>query len=723
VSVYTSYEMKKFLPWILAGVFLIVGIATIHDYGINWDTPQRLMRGQAYDYYILTGSLRYPGGPDGRTSPLLFVPGEFATRINFLSGEQLKPAVLPVRPLLYTEYEASGELSRRESFYKHYAWDPYYYRDGEEPGHPPLPENIATVFNHVLWGKLALLGDIESYDVFFILVSAFGIYIVTLFALEITGSILAATIAGFSMALYPIFFAESHFNLKDPLQAAMFAASVWALWHWVKTSRLRWCIAFVGFVMLALGIKWNIGFLPFIVIPWFISIRKEEAFKQWFNIKKLLCIAAISFVVIAVFLVAIWPSAWPNPVRWLEWIPQFYVDTGTGTDNIQPAGFILAGGWNVFVILSYLIQTPVVILVLAGVGIYRVLRKENTVGLRPGVLLTCWCMVPLLRTVIPGMRNYSGLRQIMEIVPATALLAGIGMDYLIRITHGVIQKLIKIILFISFIVLIGTLIRLHPNENLYFNTFIGGIPGAAKHNMIDTMISYGNVYKQAVAWLNTNVSANANVAILEGYDFALSPLWLRPDISISPYHFSGLDRRGEYIFVIRHHNAQPNFARMYAQTFLTPAYEVKVDNVAFLTVYQNSNYYVKKGFEKELEDTHVQARTIPYPGGTFTDINLGSNRRVTRITIAHTSPACTYKNNFAIIDETVSFFPEDANHRLQQTTIADHLYSLQERKKLGNGDVEYYFPAERASLIRIIPKSKYSCFIGSTIVSVHYIAE
>lgn len=45
--------MKKlFLPILLSLVFLIAGILTVDDYGINWDSPNHMMRGQDYLWFF-----------------------------------------------------------------------------------------------------------------------------------------------------------------------------------------------------------------------------------------------------------------------------------------------------------------------------------------------------------------------------------------------------------------------------------------------------------------------------------------------------------------------------------------------------------------------------------------------------------------------------------------------------------------------------------------------
>ena len=730
--------MKKyFTAFLVASAFFLAGVFTLSAYGLNWDTPYRLLRGQAFVPFFSTGQTSYKN-EDTRTSPFLIKPGEFLSRINFLSGEGPKPAKLSERPLPRLEYK-EYEQGSRTSFYKHSAWDPKYYLSGEEPGHLPLPEEGAAFFNRLFWGELGWFGDIESHQLFFVLISSLGIFIVSIFAFQIThsigsgqaGSWLAAVVAGLSLGLYPLFFSESHFNLKDPLQASFFAGSVWTFWNWVRSGKLGWFAGFGVFVALALAIKWNIGFLPIIVLPWLFLIRKTEQFNKWFKIKKLLISTFLFLLFTFLFLILIWPTSWQDPIGWLSYLPYFYFDNGIGTDHIQPEGFVIFG-FNLFDLASFLTQTPEVVLILGGIGLFWGIRGFKGEKLKVGFLLVLWLCVPLVRTMIPGVRNYSGLRQIMEVLPAMAVLAGLGAEYInqkLKIKYQNYISRNKILLFdllfciFIFTLLIIPIIRLHPNENLYFNAFVGGINGASKHNLIDLMVSYGNVYKQAAIWINENASKDSNLTILEGHDYALSPLWLREDISISPNHFSGLDKKGEYIFVLRSHHNQPSFARSYPEIFLNPVHQIKVDGVSFLSIYQNSEKFTKSKFKEESSTSDFKVHTVKYPGGSFIDLDLGQNLLVTRIILENASPICKDMYNFALIDETITFIPEDENKNLQSAGLEDSLYSLQERKRRDDGRVEYNFPAVKARLVRIYPKYQHSCFITGKISSVSYLAD
>src|SRR3989344_4228074 len=79
--------MKKYLlPLILSLAFFIIGIFTLSDYGINWDSPLHMLRGQAYAHFFLTGKDSY-GLPEGVSPNLVAPPGFKVSRYYFASSE------------------------------------------------------------------------------------------------------------------------------------------------------------------------------------------------------------------------------------------------------------------------------------------------------------------------------------------------------------------------------------------------------------------------------------------------------------------------------------------------------------------------------------------------------------------------------------------------------------------------------------------------------------
>ncbi|MBI2020026.1 glycosyltransferase family 39 protein [Candidatus Daviesbacteria bacterium] len=713
--------MKQFfLPLLLSLAFLMVGILTLSDYGINWDAPIRMLRGQAYLYLFLTGQKTY-GEPE-RISPLLLKPGEYAARYNFLDtpGGVGRPVELPNRPLPRLEFEnAKDDLGERRSFYQHEAWNgAAAISVYDEPGHLPLSDILSALTNKIFYQKLGLFGDIESFQLFYIFISALGIFLVSLFTYQITNSYFAAFVAGLSLALYPLFITEAHVNMKDPLQATFFTGSIWSFWHWVKSSKFRWFLVFTAFVAGALGIKWNIIFLPFILIPWLFFIRKTAEFKAWFKLGRLGLLGLLGGLEIFLFLVAIWPYAWADPVGKMFSVTKYYLDIGLKSGSQDPENSLLFLGFNLYPLVLVLFRTPEIVLILAAIGTIAIIRGA-TREVKVGYLLLFWLLVVILRQILPGMRLYMGLRQIMEILPAFAMLCGIGTTLLLRGRSKKTALVLKLCIMIPFIILLIKVIQIHPNENVYFNSFAGGLKGAQQKELLDWKITYGNVYKQAALWLNENAETNANLALLDGSMFALSPLWLREDISISPDHFSGFERQGEYILSVLNQENPPVFAHRYPIRFLKPIHSITIDGVTLLTIYKNDPQFLNPDIGQEQILTNPPLRIVKDDKGDFLEIDLEREVKVTRLMLDDALPQCRFARIKRIVDTYIDFVPISD---LSKSTAEVHdPYLLHERNSLPDDRVEYFFAGEKAKLIRIFPKNPFSCFFKGRIDSVTYL--
>src|SRR3989344_5288250 len=108
-------------------------------------------------------------------------------------------------------------------------------------------------------------------------------------------------------------FAESHFNIKDPAEAAFYAATIWAFWNSLKKYEWRWLLAAAIFFALALGTKFNILFLPLIILPWLI-LRDRRILNPLRVISKLprkfLIMLFAAPVIITVIFFLSWPYLW-----------------------------------------------------------------------------------------------------------------------------------------------------------------------------------------------------------------------------------------------------------------------------------------------------------------------------------------------------------------------------------------------------------------------------
>lgn len=541
-------KVKKILAIFLIPIaFFLISLFTLKDYGVNWDEPIHFIRGQAYLTYFLTGKTNYQ------------------------------------------------TLSDRPSYFQNTSLDAAYYLK-EDSGHPPLNGILAAFSNLIFYQKLNLLGDIDSYHLFNIAAATVMAVAVTAFAYESFGSI-AAIVSGLSLVTYPLFFSESHFNIKDPPEAAFFAASILFFWLSLKKFEWKWLILSAAAFAVSFSIKFNILFLPFIVLPYLI-VKYWGSFKKTFSkIPKsyYFGIAASALVVAAIFLGS-WPYLWADPINNFLKIFFYYKGIGTGPANFP--GYVFYG-FDLYPFFWIITTTPPLILFLSALGIagtFLYWKKSD----KTAFLWLLWFLLPVLRVTLPGSTIYGGVRQIFEYIPAMALLAGYGAKIIcdsLNKKYKILPGLILVILFIPHIV---GLIKLHPNENVYFNGIVGGLPGAVSRNIPSWGNSYGNAYWQAVQWMNLNSEKDSELALVQGTGLNIPSTQLRPDIKFSNGYWTASYRGGEYLMELTFNsgiNPYPH-AWEYVNKVLEPVYEVKADGVAIAKVWKNDLAHTKSDYRK-----------------------------------------------------------------------------------------------------------------------------
>lgn len=547
------------LPFLLAGIFFLFGLITLNDYGINWDEPDHFMRGQAYLRYFLTGKKDYQGLP--------------RLEFHYPKNDRYK---------LPQNIEYKDDRQFRRSIYQN---DSYtlanWYKD--DSGHPPLGDILAATTNWIFYQKLGILGDIESYHLFEVLTGAILILVVSLFAQETYG-VFAGLIAGLSLALYPLFLGESHFNIKDPVETCFFGLTIYTFWKAIKNQSPKWMISSAIFCGLALGVKFNIIFVPLIILPWLLA----RGIKRSFSKKILKSLFFYPFVSFGIFFISR-PYLWSDPFNHTLEIIKYYQSIGL-QQNFQPANFYIFG-FNTYPLQAVIFTTPLVILFFSLIGIiacFFLFKKEKE---KTSLLWLLWLVVPILRVTIPKTSIYGGVRQIMEYIPAMALLAGLGANYIATLRRSHLAKIVIVFMFIPIIL---KLISLHPNEGLYFNPLIGGLKGAAERNFPNWGLSLGNEYRQGIKWFNQNAPPQANLTLARGLLSNIPRIWIREDIDFGDYYFSGPAGKGEYIMELTHEGWEswiPAKAT-YLQT-LNPIYQLKVEGVTVLTIWKNSPEMVK----------------------------------------------------------------------------------------------------------------------------------
>lgn len=639
---------------LLIFIFTLVGVLTLSHYGMHEDNPFHFLRGQYFLERLLGGSGQFAIPPT--TSPVLFVPGQRISAYKPNAAEQL---FSPLRPIPQTANESLQKtharliqtLGHRLSLYKHNAWTASIWELVNNQGHPAISDMLMAATNRVTYELLGILPDVEGYQVYTLVVLAISLVLLYLFVADAFGPF-PALIAVVSLALYPMVFGESHFNIKDPVQMGYFTMAV-VSWYFTLTKRLHldWLVLCILAVLGALGTKWNIVFAPFILLPWTISVWRNLRAAGTITSRRLLLYGGVAAIVPFLLLIITYPSFWDHTIDKLLETFNYYLSLSVKDLRIEnPSPLLLPGGFDGRALLFFLSMSPPLMLVLAGIGGIGAIVGKISGKYKAGMLVLLWFIVPFLRVIWQTSETYGSIRHFMEFLPAFCVFVGLGSAWSVTIISRVTKRVRISVLqavFLGMFIVIQSLIlvRLHPYEHLYFNSFIGGARGAQSIGLYTWETIYDAPYRQLAYWLNAHAQNGTQLAHLDGTMMAISPLWLRQDIRIGTY-FSGFEQKGEYIASIVYDKPPAVFPYNYLAQFIQPVFEVKVDGVVIGKVWKNDPAHSLVPADLQIfESDALSIQPSTFQGADQVETVLPGALRILKVKVSASDIRCITQRN------------------------------------------------------------------------------
>jgi len=271
----------------------------------------------------------------------------------------------------------------------------------------------------------------------------------------------------------------------------------------------------------------NLGLFAGLIVAGYILWKHRD--KAWMH---LLFYGVVAVASVYLF----WPYLWTDPFARL-------IESVTVMSRYPWAGSVLFNGTNyaaadlpssyLLTLLGIQLTEPVWVLFIAGLTVAIVGLREK----RSLVLLTAiWFILPLIGFIIARTVLYDNFRQILFILPPVFIMAGIAFD---QIKRPAIQGIV-----IALCALPGVIgiINLHPYEYIYYNTFVGGVNGAAERFEMDY---WGTSFREAAGFVNDVARANADIWI-EGPTQSFS-IYAREDLHIFSSHEATRAEHYDYV--------------------------------------------------------------------------------------------------------------------------------------------------------------------------------
>jgi hypothetical protein len=193
------------------------------------------------------------------------------------------------------------------------------------------------------------------------------------------------------------------------------------------------------------------------------------------------------------------------------------------------------------------------------------------------MVVLLWGLIPLVAFTILRPSLYDNTRQLLFVSPPLFLIAGLAVEKLFQNLH---RTYVSIgILTILLLPGIYSIIRLHPYQYTYYNSFVGGLQGSDGRFESDY---WAASFREAIEYLNRTAPENSRVIFYGPGDVDNISRFARPDLIISPA--DGTDDTGnDHSYVIvstRNERHKKNF------TEWTTIYVIQRDTNVFALVKQ-----------------------------------------------------------------------------------------------------------------------------------------
>ena len=290
-------------------------------------------------------------------------------------------------------------------------------------------------------------------------------------------------------------------TLDMGLTALLFAAFC-ALTRWTATRAVAWAAATGVLLGLAFAAK-GTAVLFFPLVP----VLAAASWPGWTGdgVRRFVGGGAVMALGLWIAVLAAWGfSGFPLPAALVEGVRFQLAASSAGEFPAFLDGRWSQTGWWYYYLVALVLKTPMptLVLLLAGLGVIAARRLRG-----PGDL---WMLLPPLLLLYFLSFHYGknyGVRYLLPAFPFLLLIAGCGVDALLRLGRGGPAVLAVLIAWQLLACVVTT-----PHQLAYFNELAGG-PDAARRRLLDSNLDWG----QDLGRLKTYLAKRGEQRICLGY--------------------------------------------------------------------------------------------------------------------------------------------------------------------------------------------------------------
>ena len=228
--------------------------------------------------------------------------------------------------------------------------------------------------------------------------------------------------------------------------------------------------------------------------------------------KKSIATLLIYFSIAAMVAYATWPFLWDSPVyhfiNSLKVMKDFPFE---GTIRFMGNDYVANKlPWSYIpILIAIQLTEPVAILSLIGLtGCAWTCLKSPSQNKNTLLILT-WFLLPVGLFILLRSSAYDNFRQFFFVIPPLFILSGIALEWIIeRIKSNMWRSALLLLIAAPGILGIATW---HPYEYIYYNSFVGGVTGAADSFETDYWMTS---YREAANYLNENAPTGAKILVM-----------------------------------------------------------------------------------------------------------------------------------------------------------------------------------------------------------------
>jgi hypothetical protein len=401
----------------------------------------------------------------------------------------------------------------------------------------------------------------------------------------------AALAAAALFSWQPMLWGHAFINPKDPPFLSFFLASICLGFEMVDrlTGDPRRGISTVILPAIFLGLTTSIRVLGplagFLVFIYFAIMVVRDKGRRGTSSPWLAFLAYGAIAILTMFIT--WPYLWESPIARFIDVFRFMSDNPTNL-SVLFGGEVYRASDLPRRYLPFLLGTtltePVWILFLVGViaGYWKLIhdRSEKRISnLLTASLTLSWFVILVLYVLIRKPAMYDGIRHFLFIVPPIFIFTGFSFEWIFNflsanVTHLSNWLYAGLVILILLPGILGIL-RLHPYEYSYYNSFIGGTGGAFRRYETDYWLT---CYKEAVEDLNDSIAGQANLFVhREAY---IAQYYADKNITVQDQRGTGGQAlSGDFVLV----NSRTNEDRRIMKDLL-PVIQVQRDGALFCSI-------------------------------------------------------------------------------------------------------------------------------------------